>query len=352
MSAAISVVIPVFNEKQNLGELIRRCLAVCNGLNRTYEIILVDDGSRDASAQMITEAAQQNGYASQRGEKLRGFSPGYSDYRDEWNCLWKTTDADEVGANCVEHPYSSVEEALQARLPDPEMDRRLDPIRDMRQEHPRDFLWVQHWLGPWEVCRAMLGTEKVLVALYDEPEQLGRLLGRIFEHFRVLMSRVCTLDVDLVGIGDDWGIERTLLIDPAKWVKVFKPLYKPIFEEIRRAGKISLFHCCGNAEALYPHMIDIGVDILHPLQPGPVDIDRVGREYRGKITFWGALDTRQLLERGTPEQVAREVRHVIKALGTTDGGLVAGAATSVHSGTPIENIEAMFRSARTYGWHA
>jgi uroporphyrinogen decarboxylase len=194
----------------------------------------------------------------------------------------------------------------------------------------------------------LLGTEEVLVALYSDPVRLNRLLGRVFEHFRALLAHICTLDVDLVGIGDDWGIERSLLIDPAMWVKVFKPLYRPIFEEIRRAGKISLFHCCGAAEALYPHMIDIGVDILHPLQPGPVDIDRVGREYRGKITFWGGLDTRQLLGKGTPKQVEREVRHVIETLGTDDGGLVVGACTSVHSGTPIENIEAMFRTARLY----
>jgi uroporphyrinogen decarboxylase len=296
------------------------------------------------------EAALQSVYASERGDKLRGFSPGYSEYRDEWNCTWKTTDADEVGANCVEHPYPSVEEALKASIPDPGLGKRLDPIRTMREEHPGEFLWVQHWLGPWEVCRALVGTEEFLVALYNEPVPLGRLVGRVFEHFRALIANICTLDVDLVGIGDDWGIERSLLIDPAVWVKVFKPLYRSIFEEINRAGKISLFHCCGNAEALYPHMIDIGVDVLHPLQPGPVDVDRVGREYRGKVSFWGALDTRQLLERGTPQQVAREVEHIIKALGTPDGGLVVGAATSVHTGTPIENIETMFRTTRQYSW--
>jgi uroporphyrinogen decarboxylase len=294
------------------------------------------------------ESSQQSSFARERGEKLRGFSPGYSEYLDEWNCRWKTTDVDEVGANCVDHPYASIEEALQAKVPDPDLDKRLDPIRQMREEHPGEFLWMQHWLGPWEVSRALLGTEEVLVALYSDPVRLNRLLGRVFEHFRALLAHICTLDVDLVGIGDDWGIERSLLIDPAMWVKVFKPLYRPIFEEIRRAGKISLFHCCGAAEALYPHMIDIGVDILHPLQPGPVDIDRVGREYRGKITFWGGLDTRQLLGKGTPKQVEREVRHVIETLGTDDGGLVVGACTSVHSGTPIENIEAMFRTARLY----
>jgi len=61
MSDTVSVVIPVFNEEQNLGELIRRCLSVCETMHRPYEIILVDDGSHDTSAKMITEAAEQNG---------------------------------------------------------------------------------------------------------------------------------------------------------------------------------------------------------------------------------------------------------------------------------------------------
>jgi uroporphyrinogen decarboxylase len=194
----------------------------------------------------------------------------------------------------------------------------------------------------------MLGTEEALIALYTERQKLELFFGRVFEHFRILIRTICSLDVDMVGIGDDWGTERSLLINPDLWVKVFKPLYRPIFEEIRNAGKISLFHSCGSVASLYPHMIDIGVDVIKPLQPGPVNIDLVGREYRGKVTFSGAIDTRRLLEKGTPTEVEKEVLHVIDTLGLPEGGLVVGHCTSVHSGTPIENIEAMFRAARTY----
>lgn len=298
----------------------------------------------------VGDHAAESEYAYKRGETLRGFSPGYSEYRDEWNCRWRTTDVDELGANCVEHPYGSVDEAVSADLPDPDASERLEPIRRAREQHPGSFLWAQNWLGPWETMRAMLGTEETLVALYTERAALVRFAERVFEHFRALTANICTLDVDMVGIGDDWGAERSLLIDPELWVSVFKPLYGKIFEEIRGAGKIALFHCCGCAEALYRHMIDIGVEVLHPLQPGPVDIERVGRNYRGRVSFWGGLDTRQLLEKGTPAQVRREVVRLIENLGTPDGGLVVGACTSVHTGTPVDNIEAIFIAARTYSW--
>jgi uroporphyrinogen decarboxylase len=97
-------------------------------------------------------------------------------------------------------------------------------------------------------------------------------------------------------------------------------------------------------------MIDLGVDVINPLQPGPVNIDAVGKEFRGKVTFFGGIDTRQLLEKGTPQEVEREVVHVIEALGMPQGGLIVGHCTSVHSGTPIENIEAMFSAIRRYNW--
>jgi uroporphyrinogen decarboxylase len=296
----------------------------------------------------VGEEALKSEFASLRGDQLRGFSPGFSDYLDEWGCVWKTTDADEVGGNCVDHPYGSVDDALKAPLPDAELPARMVVIQKARDEHPREFIWAQHWLGPWETSRAMLGTEETLIALCTERSKLEVFFGRVFEHFQILINKICTLDVDMVGIGDDWGTERSLLIDPDLWVKVFKPLYRPIFEEIRRAGKISLFHSCGCAAALYPHMIDLGVDVINPLQPGPVNIDAVGREYRGKVTFSGGIDTRRLLERGTPAEVEKEVIHVIETLGLPEGGLVVGHCTSVHSGTPVENIEAMFQAARTY----
>ena len=78
--------------------------------------------------------ALQGKYSSQRGEKLRGFSPSYSDYVDEWGCLWKTTDPDEVGGNCVDHPYHTVEEALGAAIPDPSF--RADSTRYGRRGPP------------------------------------------------------------------------------------------------------------------------------------------------------------------------------------------------------------------------
>jgi len=57
---SVSLIVPVFNEEKNLGELISRCLKTCNEMGRSFEIILVDDGSSDDSSKIIDEAVDQN----------------------------------------------------------------------------------------------------------------------------------------------------------------------------------------------------------------------------------------------------------------------------------------------------
>ncbi|NOY69102.1 MAG: glycosyltransferase [Deltaproteobacteria bacterium] len=59
-SELISIVIPVFNEAGSLDELIRRCLDICHTRFSRFEIILVDDGSTDGSADMICNSAGQH----------------------------------------------------------------------------------------------------------------------------------------------------------------------------------------------------------------------------------------------------------------------------------------------------
>ncbi len=275
---------------------------------------------------------------------------GYGEWKDEWGCTWKTLDPEEVGGQMVAHPYDDVDKAIKAKLPDPELKERLEPIMNARKEHPDKFLWVQMWMGPWEHCRALVGTEEMLTSLHLKRANAEKLINMVYEHFRILIRNIATLDVDLIGIADDWGTEKSLLISPKMWSDIFAKHYANIFAEIKSAGKMSFYHSCGCVAELYPYLIDMGLDVLNPLQPGPVDIKSVGRKYKGKITFWGGIDTRQLLERGTPEMVESAVNDLIETLGLPEGGLVVGHCTSVHSATPVENIASMFKTARNFKW--
>ena len=56
----ISVVVPLLNEQESLPELTAWIHRVLNAHQFSYEVILIDDGSRDGSWEMITELVQQN----------------------------------------------------------------------------------------------------------------------------------------------------------------------------------------------------------------------------------------------------------------------------------------------------
>ena len=286
----------------------------------------------------------------QTGPAYSGTEIGPGEWKDEWGCTWKTLDPEEVGGQMVAHPFNCVDDALEAELPDPDLDKRLEPIRNARKENPDKFLWVQMWMGPWEHCRKLVGTEEMLTSLLLDRSRAEELIGRVYQHFLTLIRNIGTLDIDMIGIADDWGTERSLLISPHIWVQMFAKHYASIFAEIKAAGKLSFYHSCGRVAKLYPYLVEMGLDVLNPLQPGPVDIEAVGRELRGKITFFGGLDTRQLLEKGTPQLVEEAVCSLIETLGLPEGGLIVGHCTSVHSATPVENIEALFRTARQYEW--
>jgi len=57
----VSVVIPVYNEQESLPALLERTIAACEQLSQPYEIVMVDDGSSDQSAEMLTAAAEKPG---------------------------------------------------------------------------------------------------------------------------------------------------------------------------------------------------------------------------------------------------------------------------------------------------
>jgi hypothetical protein len=141
---------------------------------------------------------------------------------------------------------------------------------------------------------------------------------------------------------DDWGSQTSLLISPAMWREIFKPLYAEYCRILHKAGKFVFFHSDGNIEAIYPDMIEIGIDAVNS-QLFCMNIEELGARYKGKMTFWGEVDRQHLLPFGTPEQVKNAVRRVRSALDDGNGGVIAQCEWGLKD--PEANIEAVFE-----GW--
>jgi uroporphyrinogen decarboxylase len=157
--------------------------------------------------------------------------------------------------------------------------------------------------------------------------------------------------VDIIHISDDLGTQKAPLISPELYRKLIKPRQRKLFDFIKgRTDARILLHSDGCVYPFIPDFIEIGVDILNPVQVTAEDMDpkRLKREFGDQLCFWGAIDTQHTLPFGTPQDVRDEVRRRIEELGDK-GGYVLTSVHNIQNEVPPQNICEMFDAALEYG---
>ena len=152
-------------------------------------------------------------------------------------------------------------------------------------------------------------------------------------------------------VSDDLGGENAPLISPDLYREMVKPAQKKLWQFIKDNTEAQLFqHTCGNVYSLIPDLIEIGVDILNPVQVAAKDMDskRLKEEFGDRLTFWGAIDTQRVLPYGSPEDVETEVKKRIADM-APGGGYVLTAVHNIQAGVSPENICMMYDAAKKYG---
>lgn len=157
---------------------------------------------------------------------------------------------------------------------------------------------------------------------------------------------------DIFGIGDDLGSQRGLLIAPAIWRMLFKPRLKRIIDAVKNTNPETAFflHTDGQVGEIIPDFIEIGVDILNPIQPEVIDPAEVKRLYGKDLIFFGAISVQKTLPLGTPEEVAAEVKLRMETIGA-GGGYLITPSHLLNADIPWENIVAFFEASETYGYY-
>ena len=210
--------------------------------------------------------------------------------------------------------------------------------------------------GPyWQplFCRVcdLFSMERAMVNLACEPAIFEAAVERVFQHVHDYCSRLldaCGDAMPIFCLGDDFATQRGLMISPSDWRRFLKPRFARLFELAKARGKHVWFHSCGNIAAILPDLIDIGADVwetvqLHTLPFTPRELKR---RFGRHLAFFGGVST-QRLPFATPEQVRREVRRCIEALGE-GGGYICGPDHHVKPDVPPENVVALFDEARSF----
>ncbi len=230
-----------------------------------------------------------------------------------------------------------------------------DRSRELFEKHEYAVMATPWLLFPLERAFAMQGMDVFLMNLSLDPGFAVALLKKISELCKKLMKHFLQAFgeyIDIVCIGDDLGTQTSLLLSPAMYRKLIKPIHADYISFIKQHTRAKLFfHTDGDVFDLINDFIEIGVDILNPVQTSAgrmADLVGLKKRYGEDIVFCGAVDTQKILPGGTPEEVNREVRRVIRILGPK-GGYMAAAVHTIMDEVPPENILAMTDAVVKYG---
>ncbi len=247
------------------------------------------------------------------------------------------------------------------RYPWPDMDdpSRVAHVRQQARwlaEQNRYAIIATPWLlFPLERAFAMQGMDRFLLNLGLDPEFAQALLHKIAELCKQLMGHFLDElgeDVDIIKIGDDLGTQDRLLISPGMYRQVLKPIHAEYIAFIKERTRAKIFfHTDGDVFDLLDDFVEIGVDILNPIQTSAgkmANLAELKRRYGHNLVLCGALDTQRILPSGTPDEVRQEVRRVIDLLGPGGGYMLASVHTIMDE-VPPENILAMVDAADEFG---
>jgi hypothetical protein len=261
-------------------------------------------------------------------------------YTDDWGCMWSVA---EVGV-CGEVKKAPIEDwaALDAYAPPWELLDGADFSEVNAHCLSSDkFIRTGTEVRPFERMQFLRGTENLLMDLVVQPTELFALRDMLHEFFVRELELWASTKVDGVQFMDDWGAQGSLLIDPALWRAFFKPMYREYCAILKSAGKRVFFHSDGCIREIIPDLIEIGVDALNS-QLFCMDIEEIGAQFQGKITFWGEICRQRILPFGTVDNVRAAVRRVRAALDKGTGGVIAQCEWGNRD--PAENIAAVFET--------
>lgn len=203
----------------------------------------------------------------------------------------------------------------------------------------------------------LLGMENLVWKMYDEPEVVEAMLGRIVDYYAAVSQRIFEAAADVIDIffiGNDFGSQTGPLVGVPQFQRFFLPHLQRLIDLGHAYGLKVMLHCCGGYAPLIPDMIQAGLDGLHAVQPScrGMDLPRLKSEFGDKILFNGAIDSHHVLINGTPDFVRQKTREVLEAM-KPGGGYVAGASHDwILEETPLENVLAMFDAIREFGVYA
>jgi uroporphyrinogen decarboxylase len=202
------------------------------------------------------------------------------------------------------------------------------------------------WETSWQITR----MENLMEQMVFNPEFAGYIFDRVTEDRAFMAGRYAEAGCDMVHCGDDVGMQQGLMMSPEMWREWLKPRWAKVIKSAKDVNPdiLAWYHSDGDVEPVIDELIDIGFDILNPVQPECMDPARLKRRYGDRLAFWGCIGTQTTMPFGDPDEVREAVRWTVEKVGY-DGGLFIAPTHVLEPDVPWENIEALFEAVDEYG---
>ena len=279
--------------------------------------------------------------------------------QDEWGCGFIKNDTT-LYYNLIHSPLkdATIADLDSHPWPDPCDPGYLDGVgeraRSLAQEGRYavvgDFAWESWFERAWK----LRGMERFYMDMVANRDFIHAILDKTVElhlaHLELLLG-ACGQDLDVIIQGGDLAGQNTTLMSPADYREFIKPRQARVIKRIKELTPAKVFwHSCGAVESLVEDFIEVGIDILNPVQVRAkgMQAEQLKEKYSGRIAFWGGVDSQRVLPYGSREDVENEVRHLIRALGP-GGGLVVCSVHNIQADVPEENVLALYEAVKKWG---
>ena len=261
-------------------------------------------------------------------------------WTDEWNCQW-TSLIEGIMGQVTGHPLGDLANLKDYRWPRAS-EADLAEAKHMADNRDDRYLLMSHdGFTLFERLINLRGFEDLLIDIAMRSSEFIEMRDRITDYNLAMIDRLLGFNPDGIYLSDDWGSQISLMINPESWRELFLPAYREMFGRVRQAGKHVFFHTDGYTMEILPDLVEAGTNVFWvDLTVNP--LDELKKKLGGKVCFLGLTDVQFTMRWGTPADVEKHGKELIRALAGFNGGFIA--CSEADPDQPWENIKKIYET--------
>jgi uroporphyrinogen decarboxylase len=234
-------------------------------------------------------------------------------------------------------------------FPDPAADHRFNELKEVIKRFKGKIAIISFLRDGWSEARELLGFEKLLINLIDNPVLIKGIIEKSVDYYTELGKLSASLGAEIAFSGDDIAGKNGLFLSPHHFKEIIYPAIKRLYKNWHDSGLYIIKHSDGNLYPIMDLLIETGLDCLHPIDPiSGMSLEKVKKDWGDKICIMGNVDCAGNLVFGTEEDVIIEVKNCLNTA-SSSGGYILASSNSISDDVKPENYKAMVETVKEYG---